>query len=58
MSPTRITARTGRRQPARTTYRVKPVTLPTFGFYGNLPVVYANGELLIGRRVIPIGARS
>ncbi|WP_156639723.1 hypothetical protein [Bosea sp. PAMC 26642] len=58
MSPVRISARQGKGRPARTTYRVKPVTLPTFGFYGHLPVVYVDGELLIGRRVIPLERRS
>lgn len=50
------TARTASRRanggPSRTTYSVKPVSLPTFSFYGHLPVVFVGGELVIGRRVI------
>jgi hypothetical protein len=58
MSPVRISARRGKGRPARTTYAVKPVSLPTFAFYGHLPVVYIDGELVIGRRVIPLERRS
>ncbi|WP_156640264.1 hypothetical protein [Bosea sp. PAMC 26642] len=58
MSPIRISARQGKRKPARSSFAVKPVTLPTFGCYGHLPVVYIDGELVIGRRVIPLGRRS
>jgi len=54
MSPVRVSARAGRRKPARATYGVKPVTLPTFAFYGHLPVVYVDGELVIERRLIPM----
>jgi hypothetical protein len=58
MSPVRISARNGKSKPARVTYAVKPVTLPTFSFYGHLPVVYCDGEMVIGRRVIPLERRS
>ena len=58
MSPTRISARRGKGKPARVTYAVKPVSLPTFSFYGHLPVVYCDGDLVIGRRVIPLERRS
>ena len=57
MSPIRINSRRGKGKPARVTYAVKPVSLPTFSFYGHLPVVYIDGELLIGRRVIPLERR-
>lgn len=57
MSPARISSRGAKGKPARTTYRVKPISLPTFAFYGHLPVVYVDGELVIGRRVIPMGPR-
>lgn len=56
MSPIRISSRRGRGKPARS-FAVKPVTLPTFSFYGHLPVVFADGELVIGRRVIPMENR-
>jgi hypothetical protein len=56
MSPIRISSRRGRGKPARS-FAVKPVTLPTFSFYGHLPVVYVDGELVIGRRVIPLEPR-
>lgn len=52
MSPIRINSRRGKGKPARS-YAVKPVSLPTFSFYGHLPVVYIDGELVIGRRVVP-----
>jgi hypothetical protein len=58
MSPARISSRPGRRQPARTTFAVKPVTLPTFAFYGHLPVAYVDGELVIGLRVVAMRKRS
>ncbi len=56
MSPIRINSRRGKGRPARS-YGVKPVSLPTFSFYGHLPVVYVDGELVIGRRVIPLERR-
>lgn len=56
MSPTRINSRRGKGKPTRS-YGVKPVTLPTFSFYGHLPVVFTDGELVIGRRVIPMEIR-
>ncbi|WP_164547588.1 MULTISPECIES: hypothetical protein [unclassified Bosea (in: a-proteobacteria)] len=34
--------------------KAKPVSLPTFSFYGHLPVIYIGGGLVIGRRVIPL----
>lgn len=58
MSPVRISTRSGKSKPARVTYAVKPVTLLTFSFYGHLPVVYCDGEMVIGRRVIPLERRS
>lgn len=58
MSPARISARRSKGKPVRVSYRVKPVTLPTFAFYGHLPVVYCDGELVIGPRIIPMGRRS
>ena len=57
MSVIRIRKPNVRRSP-RTTYRAKPVSLPTFAFYGHLPVVYVDGELVIGRRVISLERRS
>lgn len=57
MSVVRIRKRPGRSKP-RTSYGVKAVSLPTFSFYGHLPVVYVDGELVIGRRVIPLERRS
>ncbi|HEV2508656.1 hypothetical protein [Bosea sp. (in: a-proteobacteria)] len=56
MSPIRINRSRGKGKPARS-FAVKPVTLPTFSFYGHLPVVFADGELVIGRRVIPLEIR-
>lgn len=56
MSPIRINRQRGKGKPARS-YAVKPVSLPTFSFYGHLPVVYVDGELVIGRRVIPMEPR-
>lgn len=53
MSPIRINRSRSKGKPARS-YLVKPVSLPTFSFYGHLPVVYVEGELVIGRRVIPM----
>ncbi len=58
MSPVRISRRSSKTAPVSTTYGVKPVTLPTFSFYGNLPVVFADGELVVGRRVIAMRKRS
>ena len=52
MSVVRIRKRPGRSKP-RTSSGVKAVSLPTFSFYGHLPVVYVDGELVIGRRVPP-----
>lgn len=52
MSPIRINRQRGKGKPAHS-YAVKPVSLPTFSFYGHLPVVYVDGELVIGHRVIP-----
>ena len=57
MSPIRISSRRGKGKPARS-FIVKPVSLPTFSFYGHLPVVFVDGELVIGRRVIPLERRS
>lgn len=57
MSPIRINHRRGNGKPARRYYGVKPVSLPTYSFYGHLPVVYVDGELVIGRRVIPLEPR-
>jgi hypothetical protein len=56
MSPVRIDSRRGKARPSRS-FLVKPVSLPTFSFYGHLPVVYVDGELVVGRRVIPIERR-
>jgi hypothetical protein len=56
MSPIRINRSRGKGKPTRS-YAGKPVTLPTFSFYGHLPVVFADGELVIGRRVIPLERR-
>jgi len=56
MSPIRINRTAGRSKPAQY-YGVKPVSLPTYSFYGHLPVVYIDGELVIGRRVIPMERR-
>ncbi|MGE7469199.1 hypothetical protein ACQKLX_07155 [Bosea sp. NPDC003192] len=56
MSPIRIYRSRGKGKPARS-HGMKPVTLPTFSFYGHLPVVFADGELVIGRRVIPMEIR-
>jgi hypothetical protein len=50
MSPTRISARAGRWRLVRTTFAVKPVSLPTFAFYGHAPVSYHDGVLLVGAR--------
>ena len=57
MSPIRISSQRGRGKPARS-FAVKPVSLPTFSFYGHLPVVFVDGELVIGRRVIPLERRA
>jgi len=57
MSPIRVNNPPSRGKP-RKQYGVRPVSLPTFSFYGHLPVVYCDGELLIGRRVIPLERRS
>jgi len=57
MSPSRVNNPPSRGKP-REQYGVRPVSLPTFSFYGHLPVVYCDGELLIGRRVIPLERRS
>lgn len=57
MSPIRINHYRGKGKPARRSYGVKPVSLPTYSFYGHLPVVYVDGELVIGRRVIPLEPR-
>lgn len=57
MSPIRINHRQGKVKPARRYYAVKPVSLPTYSFYGHLPVVYVDGELVIGRRFIPLEPR-
>ena len=56
MSPSRVNNPPSRGKP-RKPYGVRPVSLPTFSFYGHLPVVYCDGELLIGRRVIPLERR-
>lgn len=57
MSPIRINRTRSKGKPARS-YSVKPVSLPTFSFYGHLPVVYVDGELVVGRRVIAMGRRA
>ncbi|MBN9454256.1 MAG: hypothetical protein J0I42_20145 [Bosea sp.] len=57
MSSIRINRQRGKGKPARS-YGMKPVSLPTFSFYGHLPVVYVDGELVIGRRVIPLEPRQ
>lgn len=57
MSPIRINRTRSKGKPARS-YSVKPVSLPTFSFYGHLPVVYVDGELVVGRHVIPMGRRA
>jgi hypothetical protein len=57
MCPVRISSRRGKGRPARTTSAVKPVSLPTFAFYGHLPVVYIDGELVVGRRGISLERR-
>jgi hypothetical protein len=49
LSPARVSARQGKSKPARTTFAAKPVTLPTFAFYGHAPVVYRDGALIIGQ---------
>ncbi|WP_420104211.1 hypothetical protein [Bosea sp. (in: a-proteobacteria)] len=54
MSPIRINRKGSKRQPAS----IKPVSLPTFSFYGHLPVIYADGALVVGRRVIPLERRK
>jgi hypothetical protein len=58
MSPARISARRAKGKPVRVSYKVKPVSLPAYSCYGFLPVVYADGELVIGRRVIPLERRA
>ncbi|WP_156410221.1 hypothetical protein [Bosea sp. Root381] len=55
MSPIRINRRHNKGKPARVSS--KPVTLPTFSFYGHLPVIFSDGELIIGRRVIRLERR-
>ncbi|MBN9453868.1 MAG: hypothetical protein J0I42_18165 [Bosea sp.] len=57
MSPIRINHHRSKGKPIRRTYGVKPVSLPTFSFYGHLPVVFVDGELVVGRRVIPLEPR-
>lgn len=56
MSPIRINRARGKGKPTRSS-GVKPVSLPTFSFYDHLPVVYVDGELVIGRRIIPLEPR-
>lgn len=56
MSPIRINRTRSKGKPARS-YSVKPVSLPTFSFYGHLPVVYVDGELVLGRRAAQRGPR-
>lgn len=56
MNPIRINRQRCKGKPKRS-YGVKPVSLPTFSFYGHLPVVFVDGELVIGRRVIPMEPR-
>ena len=56
MSPIRINRRRAKARPARVSSS-KPVSLPTFSFYGHLPVIFADGELVIGRRVIRLERR-
>lgn len=50
MRPARISTRPAPRKPARIWRPAKPVTLPTFGFYGHAPVAFADGVLSIGAR--------
>ncbi|WP_377840155.1 hypothetical protein [Bosea sp. UC22_33] len=56
MSPIRINRQRGKGKPKRS-YGVKPVSLPPFSFYGHLPVVYVDGELVIRRCAIPLEPR-
>jgi hypothetical protein len=58
MSPIRVSRRRSKAAPVRTTYGVKPVTLPSFSFYGHLPVTYHEGELVIGGRGVALEGRS
>lgn len=46
----RISARPPPSKPARIWRPAKPVTLPTFAFYGHAPVTFADGVLSIGAR--------
>lgn len=48
MSPARVSSRTGKRPPVRHSPPPRPVTLPTFAFYGHAPVTYRDGALVIG----------
>ena len=48
MSLARVWRRSGRSKPARVTFPAKPVTLPTFAFYGHAPVIFRDGALVIG----------
>lgn len=50
MSPARTAARRAKAKPVRMTFAIKPVTLPTFAFYGFAPVLFRDGVLLIGGR--------
>lgn len=47
MSSARVSSRTGKRPPLRHT-PPRPVTLPTFAFYGFASVSYQDGVLSIG----------
>lgn len=49
MSPSRVSARSGRAAPKRIWSPIKPVTLPTFAFYGHAPVIFRDGALVIGQ---------
>ncbi|WID98402.1 hypothetical protein QO058_09265 [Bosea vestrisii] len=57
MSAIRINRSRGRGKPSRSS-AVKPISLPTYSFYGHLPVVFVDGELVIGRRVLPMERRA
>lgn len=49
MSPARVSRRQGRSKPTRVTFAIKPVTLPTFAFYGHATVIFRDGTLVIGQ---------
>jgi hypothetical protein len=39
-------------EPASPDEEIRPVTLPTFRFYGDQPVTYAAGRLIVGDAVV------